>query len=256
MHRHVGGRCCYVWSCCSLGPDLPEATLVFLIHTKYGTFSLNFRHFLTYFPLLAAAFLLHNVLWHIITAVSLTGARLSGGHSLHETSSVLVETVTKTTKVGGAYSSSSSTSSTKLTSDASKVVCRGAGLSKALVGQKNNFTVDCSKAGESITEIQKEKIKSLFPQMQEIKAILSFCCIVSGGTSRYYFVRKRWQICTSRKHATNLAFICSLVSGQRVSLGHAQPLQEVAIFPHTETAFNKHVESWRTERLKLYVFTT
>lgn len=79
-----------------------------------------------------------------------TGARLSGGHSLHETSSVLVETVTKTSKVGGAYSasSSSSTSSTKLTSDASKVVCRGPGLSKAVVGQKNNFTVDCSKAGE------------------------------------------------------------------------------------------------------------
>uniref|UniRef100_A0A8P4GRJ8 Calponin-homology (CH) domain-containing protein n=1 Tax=Dicentrarchus labrax TaxID=13489 RepID=A0A8P4GRJ8_DICLA len=85
----------------------------------------------------------------------ITGARLSGGHSLHETSSVLVETVTKTSKVGGAYSSSSSsTTSTKLTSDASMVVCRGTGLSKALVGQKNNFTVDCSKAGEIITNIQ------------------------------------------------------------------------------------------------------
>lgn len=78
------------------------------------------------------------------------GPRLSGGHSLHETSSVLVETVTKSSKIGGAYSSSSSTSSTKLTSDASKVVCRGAGLSKALVAQKNTFTVDCSKAGKMI----------------------------------------------------------------------------------------------------------
>uniref|UniRef100_A0A671Y2Z2 Filamin C n=1 Tax=Sparus aurata TaxID=8175 RepID=A0A671Y2Z2_SPAAU len=84
----------------------------------------------------------------------ITGARLSGGHSLHETSSVLVETVTKTSKVGGAYSSSSSTTSTKLTSDASKVVCRGTGLSKALVGQKNNFTVDCSKAGEHSFGVQ------------------------------------------------------------------------------------------------------
>ncbi|XP_017160660.1 filamin-C-like [Poecilia reticulata] len=80
----------------------------------------------------------------------ITGARLSGGHSLHETSSVLVETVTKTSKVGGAYSSSSSATSAKLTCDASKVVCRGAGLSKALVGQKNNFTVDCSKAGTNM----------------------------------------------------------------------------------------------------------
>lgn len=83
-----------------------------------------------------------------------TGARLSGGHSLHETSSVLVETVTKTSKLGGTYSSSSSTTSTKLTSDASKVVCRGTGLSKALVGQKNNFTVDCSKAGEIIVHVK------------------------------------------------------------------------------------------------------
>lgn len=32
-------------------------------------------------------------------------------------------------------------------SDASKVVSRGAGLSKAFVGQRSNFTVDCSKAG-------------------------------------------------------------------------------------------------------------
>uniref|UniRef100_A0A4W5PGZ9 Filamin C n=1 Tax=Hucho hucho TaxID=62062 RepID=A0A4W5PGZ9_9TELE len=76
-----------------------------------------------------------------------TGTRLSGGHSLHETSSVLVETVTKTSKVAGAYSTSSSS---KLTSDASKVVCRGGGLTKALVGQKNLFNVDCSKAGTNM----------------------------------------------------------------------------------------------------------
>uniref|UniRef100_A0A8C7WCU9 Filamin C, gamma b (actin binding protein 280) n=1 Tax=Oncorhynchus mykiss TaxID=8022 RepID=A0A8C7WCU9_ONCMY len=76
-----------------------------------------------------------------------TGARLSGGHSLHETSSVLVETVTKT-------SSSSSSMDVaygpKFSSDASKVVSRGAGLSKAFVGQKNTFTVDCSKAGTNM----------------------------------------------------------------------------------------------------------
>uniref|UniRef100_G3P722 Calponin-homology (CH) domain-containing protein n=1 Tax=Gasterosteus aculeatus aculeatus TaxID=481459 RepID=G3P722_GASAC len=54
--------------------------------------------------------------------------------------------------LGGAYSSSSSssTTSTKLTSDASMVVCLGTGLSKAAVGQKNNFTVDCSKAGTNM----------------------------------------------------------------------------------------------------------
>uniref|UniRef100_A0A4W5QYK4 Filamin C n=1 Tax=Hucho hucho TaxID=62062 RepID=A0A4W5QYK4_9TELE len=74
-----------------------------------------------------------------------TGARLSGGHSLHESSSVLVETVTKTSSssMGVAYGP-------KFSSDASKVVSRGAGLSKAFVGQKNTFTVDCSKAGTNM----------------------------------------------------------------------------------------------------------
>uniref|UniRef100_A0AAR2JX40 Calponin-homology (CH) domain-containing protein n=1 Tax=Pygocentrus nattereri TaxID=42514 RepID=A0AAR2JX40_PYGNA len=76
-----------------------------------------------------------------------TGVRLSGGHSLHETSSVLVETVTKTSTVGGAYSAASSSS---LSSDASRVVCQGAGLSRAFIGQKNAFTVDCSKAGTNM----------------------------------------------------------------------------------------------------------
>uniref|UniRef100_A0AAZ1XZL7 Uncharacterized protein n=1 Tax=Oreochromis aureus TaxID=47969 RepID=A0AAZ1XZL7_OREAU len=35
-----------------------------------------------------------------------------------------------------------------LTLDSSTVSSRGAGLSKAFVGQKSNFTVDCSKAGK------------------------------------------------------------------------------------------------------------
>ncbi|XP_067438052.1 filamin-C isoform X9 [Thunnus thynnus] len=74
-----------------------------------------------------------------------SGPRLSGGHSLHETSSVLVETVTKTSAMGGAFASLP-----KFSSDASKVISRGAGLSKAFVGQKNTFTVDCSKAGTNM----------------------------------------------------------------------------------------------------------
>uniref|UniRef100_A0A7N8YMG2 Filamin C, gamma b (actin binding protein 280) n=1 Tax=Mastacembelus armatus TaxID=205130 RepID=A0A7N8YMG2_9TELE len=71
-----------------------------------------------------------------------SGPRLSGGHSLHETSSVLVETVTKSSAKAGAFASLP-----KFSSDASKVISRGAGLSKAFIGQKNTFTVDCSKAG-------------------------------------------------------------------------------------------------------------
>ncbi|XP_058480399.1 filamin-C isoform X1 [Solea solea] len=74
-----------------------------------------------------------------------SGSRLSGGHSLHETSSVLVETVTKTSAMGGAFASLP-----KFSSDGSKVNSRGAGLSKAFIGQKNTFTVDCSKAGTNM----------------------------------------------------------------------------------------------------------
>ncbi|XP_045555757.1 filamin-A isoform X9 [Salmo salar] len=77
-----------------------------------------------------------------------TGARLSGGHSLHETSSVLVETVTKS--LSSSSSSMGVAYGPKFSSDASKVVSRGAGLSKAFVGQKNTFTVDCSKAGTNM----------------------------------------------------------------------------------------------------------
>ncbi|CAL8323139.1 unnamed protein product [Lota lota] len=75
-----------------------------------------------------------------------SGACLSGGHSLHETSSVLVETVTKSSQaaIGGFPTLP------KFSSDASKAVSRGAGLSKAFVGQKNMFTVDCSKAGTNM----------------------------------------------------------------------------------------------------------
>uniref|UniRef100_A0A3Q3W141 Calponin-homology (CH) domain-containing protein n=1 Tax=Mola mola TaxID=94237 RepID=A0A3Q3W141_MOLML len=74
-----------------------------------------------------------------------SGSPLSSGHSLHETSSVLVETVSKSSAMGGTFASLP-----KFSSDASKVISRGAGLSKAFVGQKNTFTVDCSKAGTNM----------------------------------------------------------------------------------------------------------
>nr|XP_015207867.1 PREDICTED: filamin-C isoform X2 [Lepisosteus oculatus] len=104
----------------------------------------------TYTPMAPGSYLIsikYGGPQHIVGSpfkAKVTGARLSGGHSLHETSSVLVETVTKTATVGG-YSAMP-----KFSSDASKVVSRGPGLSKAFVGQKNTFTVDCSKAGTNM----------------------------------------------------------------------------------------------------------
>uniref|UniRef100_A0A8C9T6A5 Filamin C n=1 Tax=Scleropages formosus TaxID=113540 RepID=A0A8C9T6A5_SCLFO len=105
----------------------------------------------TYTPMAPGSYLIsikYGGPQHIVGSpfkAKVTGARLSGGHSLHETSSVHVETVTKTSSVSGAYGTMP-----KFSSDASKVVSRGAGLSKAYVGQKNTFTVDCSKAGTNM----------------------------------------------------------------------------------------------------------
>lgn len=58
---------------------------------------------------------------------------------------MLVETVSKAAVagVGGAFSALP-----RFSSDSSQVVSRGSGLSKAFIGQRNTFTVDCSRAGQ------------------------------------------------------------------------------------------------------------
>ncbi|XP_052410438.1 filamin-C isoform X3 [Carassius gibelio] len=105
----------------------------------------------TYTPMAPGSYLIsikYGGPQHIVGSpfkAKVSGARLSGGHSLHETSSVLVETVMKSSSVAGSFSTLP-----KFSSDASKVISRGAGLSKAFIGQKNTFTVDCSKAGTNM----------------------------------------------------------------------------------------------------------
>ena len=69
------------------------------------------------------------------------GPRLVSNHSLHETSSVFVDSLTKTASVPQHGTPGPGPT------DASKVLAKGLGLSKAYVGQKSSFTVDCSKAG-------------------------------------------------------------------------------------------------------------
>ncbi|KAF6389984.1 filamin A [Rhinolophus ferrumequinum] len=73
-----------------------------------------------------------------------TGPRLVSNHSLHETSSVFVDSLTKT-----ASAPQHATPGPGPT-DASKVLAKGLGLSKAYMGQKSSFTVDCSKAGNNM----------------------------------------------------------------------------------------------------------
>uniref|UniRef100_A0A6Q2XZN7 Calponin-homology (CH) domain-containing protein n=1 Tax=Esox lucius TaxID=8010 RepID=A0A6Q2XZN7_ESOLU len=73
-----------------------------------------------------------------------TGQRLVSPSSASETSSLLVEPVSKS------FSSSSNSAPLRPASDASKVATRGPGLSKASIGQRASFSVDCSKAGKNM----------------------------------------------------------------------------------------------------------
>ncbi|XP_053324668.1 filamin-B isoform X1 [Spea bombifrons] len=72
------------------------------------------------------------------------GQRLVSVGSASETSSIIVQSVTRAT-TETVYSALP-----RFASDASKVTSKGAGLSKAYIGQKSTFTVDCSKAGSNI----------------------------------------------------------------------------------------------------------
>ncbi|XP_074991022.1 filamin-A isoform X1 [Calonectris borealis] len=81
----------------------------------------------------------------------ITGPRLVSSHSLRESSSVLVDAGGRAEAGGAAAAAGGPPPGTpKFSSDASKVVAKGLGLNKAFVGQKNSFTVDCSKAGNNM----------------------------------------------------------------------------------------------------------
>ncbi|XP_031757111.1 filamin-B isoform X3 [Xenopus tropicalis] len=73
-----------------------------------------------------------------------TGQRLVGIGGTSETSSIIVQSVTR------ASTETTYSALPRFASDATKVTSKGAGLSKAFLGQKSTFTVDCSKAGSNI----------------------------------------------------------------------------------------------------------
>uniref|UniRef100_A0A8C5WJ73 Filamin B n=1 Tax=Leptobrachium leishanense TaxID=445787 RepID=A0A8C5WJ73_9ANUR len=73
-----------------------------------------------------------------------TGQRLVSVGGVNETSSIIVQSVTR------ASTETTYSALPRFASDASKVTSKGAGLSKAYVGQKSTFTVDCSKAGSNM----------------------------------------------------------------------------------------------------------
>ncbi|XP_017560373.1 filamin-B isoform X1 [Pygocentrus nattereri] len=73
-----------------------------------------------------------------------TGQRLVNVTNASETSTLMVDPVLR------ASSANSHSALPRAASDASKVTSRGPGLSRAYVGQRASFTVDCSKAGKNM----------------------------------------------------------------------------------------------------------
>ncbi|XP_041430934.1 filamin-A isoform X1 [Xenopus laevis] len=104
----------------------------------------------TYTPMAPGSYLIsikYGGPYHIVGSpfkAKVTGTRLVTSHSLHESSSVFVDSVTKSEAF------TQHAAAPRIVSDASKVVAKGLGLNKACVGQKNSFTVDCSKAGNNM----------------------------------------------------------------------------------------------------------
>ncbi|XP_043934724.1 filamin-B isoform X2 [Protopterus annectens] len=75
---------------------------------------------------------------------NVTGSRLIGIGGTSETSTITVDSATRASLVSS-YSPLS-----RFTSDSTKVVPKGLGLTKAYIGQKNSFSVDCSNAGTNM----------------------------------------------------------------------------------------------------------
>ncbi|KAJ8259883.1 hypothetical protein GJAV_G00174540 [Gymnothorax javanicus] len=73
-----------------------------------------------------------------------TGPKLVNVSNASETSTLMVDAVTRSA------AASSYSALPRFSSDAAKVASKGPGLSKAYVGQKASFSVDCSKAGKSM----------------------------------------------------------------------------------------------------------
>lgn len=83
-------------------------------------------------------------------------------HSMHETSSVLVDPVTRSVT-----STQQAAPGWGGSSDASRVVAKGLGLTKGFINQKNSFSVDCSKAGMSSYDCQHNFYFSLTKQKKK-----------------------------------------------------------------------------------------
>ncbi|XP_036803747.1 filamin-A isoform X5 [Oncorhynchus mykiss] len=145
---NTGTACEFVVNTSKAGPGALAVTIDGPSKVKMDCVECPEGYKVTYTPMAPGNYLIsirYGGPYHIVGSpfkAKITGSKLVSSHSNHETSSVMVDPVTRQV--------SSSHQGAPSQSDASCVTAKGLGLSKGFIGQKNNFSVDCSKAGRNM----------------------------------------------------------------------------------------------------------
>ncbi|XP_067302535.1 filamin-A isoform X1 [Pseudorasbora parva] len=146
----TGSPCEFVVNTSTAGPGALAVTIDGPSKVKMDCQECPEGYKVTYTPMAPGNYLIsikYGGPYHIVGSpfkAKITGSRLVNSHSMHETSSVLVDSVTRS------VTSSQQAAPGWASSDASRVVAKGLGLNKGFIGQKNTFSVDCSKAGRNM----------------------------------------------------------------------------------------------------------
>ncbi|XP_051516060.1 filamin-A-like [Myxocyprinus asiaticus] len=146
----TGSPCEFIVNTSSAGPGALAVTIDGPSKVKMDCQECPEGYKVTYKPMAPGNYLIsikYGGPYHIVGSpfkAKITGSRLVNSHSMHETSSVLVDPVTRS------VTTSQQAAPGWASSDASRVVAKGLGLTKGFIGQKNSFSVDCSKAGRNM----------------------------------------------------------------------------------------------------------
>ncbi|XP_016373546.1 filamin-A-like isoform X2 [Sinocyclocheilus rhinocerous] len=146
----TGSPCEFIVNTSSAGPGALAVTIDGPSKVKMDCQECPEGYKVTYTPMAPGNYLIsikYGGPYHIVGSpfkVKITGSRLVNSHSMHETSSVLVDPVTRS------VTTSQQAAPGWGSSDASRVVAKGLGINKGFIGQKNTFSVDCSKAGRNM----------------------------------------------------------------------------------------------------------
>ncbi|CAK6970914.1 filamin-A isoform X1 [Scomber scombrus] len=144
----TGTACEFIVNTTNAGPGALAVTIDGPSKVKMDCVECPEGYRVTYTPMAPGNYLIsikYGGPYHIVGSpfkAKITGSKLVSSHSMHETSSVMVDPLTRAITCSQAGAPPQS--------DASKVVAKGLGLTKGFIGQKNSFSVDCSKAGRNM----------------------------------------------------------------------------------------------------------